>query len=293
MKTLLILIPVALYAGAWIFLKKYQRTAGSNAFASAFYNVVGGCFSFAVLFCIKGFSFFWNWQTLACAIFFGVGLAVYNGMKVIAASEGPLALGSMSTTLGAVIITMLYGFIFLNEPVTVMKMVAVVLVIASFIPVLAKHKGEKLSAKFIFMCAFLFIGNGVLTSVSKVAQQYTPDSKNTIDFIALYFFFDFISSAVVMLPSLTKASDIERKHVFTVPAILIAAASVGMNTMASLSNFYLSYMFPASIQFPITNVGIMIVTTVAAFFIYSEKPTKNTVIGLSLATAAVICLSFG
>ncbi|MBQ3847266.1 MAG: DMT family transporter [Clostridia bacterium] len=291
MQVLLLLIPVSLYGLAWVFMKKYQRTAGSGKFASAFYNMVGGGISFAVLFCISGFSLFWNWQTLICAIVFGCGLALYNGLKVKAASHGPLSLISMSTTLGAVILTMLYGFIFLHEPVTVLKIVAVVLVICSFIPIIKEQRGAKISAKFVLFCFLAFSGNGILTVVSKIAQQYTPDTGKTVDFIALYFFFCFISSAGFLMPSLARAGEIERRQVFSIPAILIAALAVGSNTLAALCSFYLSFRFDSSVQFPILNIGIMIFTTVSAFIIYREKPDRVTLVGLALATAAVVCIS--
>ena len=293
MKIFLLLIPITLYSLSWIFMKKYQRLAGGGTFSLAIYNFAGIILSFSVLLIMRGFTLHSNIYTMICAAVYGVGLMVYNGFKVKISELGPLSIMSMFTTLGAVVLTMLYGFIFLDEKVTFFKIIAAILVAASFVPLIVKNKkaGKKSSFVFLLLCTVVFIMNGALTIVSKVAQVHSEDPGDMVDWVALYLFYGLLTSAVITLPALSKSTSVERDHVFSVKTIIVTILAFVCSTSATVVNLYFASMFDASVQFPLVNTGIMVMTTVVASIMYSEKPDKSTILSLILAILAVVTVS--
>ena len=241
----------------------------------------------------RGFSLHSNVSTLIFAIAYGVGIILYNSLIVKMSGMGPLSVMSMFSTLGAIVVIVIVGFVFLHEKVTVLKVLAVLFAALSFLPLIIKNKGKekKISLKFFGLCMVVFAMNGLFAILSKFAQMYSDKIEDTVDWVALYLFFGILTSAAIAIPSLAKSTQVEREHVFSVKSIIFALLAIGSNTVGAISNLYLASMFEASVQFPVYCTGFMVLTTVIAFIMYKEKPDRNMIISLALAILSVVAFS--
>ena len=188
---LLVLGTITMYCASTLAMKSYQVSAGPGHFQIAFMNVVLSGAVFVGFIAFKGFTLHYNTVTLILAIVFGVGLWVYNTLKIKAASCGPMAILSMSYVIGGVTIPALYGILVLGEPVILHKIAGILLIFLSFVPLLLKSRHQMVfTVKFWVLCILLLVLNGVLMTVSKVAQL-NSQPEYSMDYVALYYFFFF------------------------------------------------------------------------------------------------------
>lgn len=288
---LLVLGTIVMYCASTLAMKSYQVSAGPGHFQIAFMNVVLSGSVFIAFISFKGFSLHHTPITLILAVVFGVGLWIYNILKVKAASCGPMAILSMSYVIGGVTVPALYGLIVLGEPVIPHKIVGILLIFLSFVPLLLKSRHQMVfTLKFWFLCVLLLVFNGVLMTVSKVAQLHSQP-EYSMDYVALYYFFFFIMAIGNMVKDLHRPDAHDLRITMTLPHFLIAAAAGLFNAVGAVFNYLLSFRMPASVQFPLTQSSMLVVITVMSLILYREKPNKETILSLLITIASIILIS--
>ncbi len=281
-----------MYCASTLTIKAYQVSAGVGKFQVYFLNIVMSAAVFVVFLIIKGFSLYFTVLTLILSISFGVGLAAYNGAKVKAAGCGPMAIISMSYVIGGVTFPSLYGIIILKEPIIIHKLIGIFLIFLSFLPLILKSKDKMVfSFKFWIYCITLLVLNGVLMTVSKVAQLEYGDPQYSIDFIALYYFFFFVVSIIDITKNLHHIDPYDIQVTFTTRHLLLAGAAGLLNAGASVFNYLISFRLPASVQFPLIQSSMLVVVTITTLILYHEKLNKATVISLLITIASIILIS--
>ena len=86
----------------------------------------------------------------------------------------------------------------------------------------------------------------------------------------------------------TEKSSGGRKIAITLPLIMaIAGLCVAANNKF---NLYLTGVLPTAIFFPIYNVGILILTTISAIFIFKERLSLKQWIGVAIGIISVVCI---
>ena len=288
---LLLLGHIGMYCASSLFMKSYQVSAGPGHFQIAFMNVVLSGSVFVGFIAFKGFSLHYTWLTLTLAIVFGVGLWIYNTLKVKASSCGPMAILTMCVVIGGVTIPTLYGLIVLGEPVIPHKIIGILLISLSFVPLLLKSRHQMVfSFKFWLLCILLLLLNGTLTTISKVAQL-NSEPVYSMDYVARYSFFFFLLAIGAMIKDLHRPDAYDLKITLTLPHFLMAAASGLFNAVGAVFNYLLSFHMPASIQFPLTQSALLVGITVMSLILYREKPNKETILSLLLTIASIVLIS--
>ena len=288
---LLLLGVITLYSIDTLFIKSYQVSAGTGRFQMAFMNLVSGCAVFVALFILKGFQLHHTLLTLFLSIGFGIFFWVFSSLKAAAAGLGPLAIISMACVMGGVLIPTLYGFLFLQEAVTVHKIISILLIFLSFVPLLIKQKKSlAFSTKFLLCCLLILMLNGALYSVSKVAQAHSQP-EYAVDYVALYYFFYFLTAVAVIIQQ-SPHFDVHDIAVTCSLGNLSRAAAIGLcNAGASVLNYRLGYYLPASVQFPLTQSCMLIIITLTALLMYREKPRQETMMSMLIAIASIVFMS--
>ncbi len=288
---LLILGTIGLYSFSTLTMKAYQLSAGQEKLSVSFLNFVYSGAVFLAFIAAKGFRLHYTDITMLLAVAFGVGLMVYNSIKVKAASCGPMSILSMSYVIGGVTIPSLYGLIFLKEPIILHKIVGIFMVFLSFLPLLLKSRKQMVfQPKFFPLCFLLLALNGVLMTMYKIAQLHS-DPQYSMDFVTLYFFFAFLAAACLLAKNLHLPNAETLQRVIKLRNVGWAIAAGLLNGLASVLNYMLSFRIPASVQFPLTQSSMLVVVTVMSLILYREKPDKATVLSLLISMVSIVLLS--
>lgn len=286
-----LLIPISLFAFSTIFTKGFQNHAGAGNFQAAFFNFINSGFPLFIFLVLNKFTVNITFHTLICAVIAGCILMVYRIVMIKAVSSGPTAIATMSYVLGGSLVPFLYGVIFLKESLNVAKIIGLVFIFASFLPIMLNQKRPgAISFKFFFFCAALFLMNGVFLNLSKIVQQNTPKQYAT-DYIILYTFFYFIFSIINLLYHAKSSDKNIRLSLVNFHSFLFPVLSSATNASGNVINLLLSYNIAASVQFPVLNLGIMVLVTILAFSIYKEKPKRSTILSIILAVFSIVFIA--
>ena len=136
----------------------------------------------------------------------------------------------------------------------------------------------------------LLVLNGTLMTMSKIAQL-NSDSKYSMDYVTLYFFFAFLSAGFLLAKNLHLPDQQELQKTMTLRNFAYAIASGLLNGIGSVLNYMLSFRIPASVQFPLTQSSMLVVVTVMSLILYQEKPDKATVLSLLISIASIVLIS--
>ena len=194
------------------------------------------------------------------------------------------ALATVSSRL-SVIVPLIFSIILYNEIPTTYQIVGFILALVTifFFYLSVKSNNDQKSnnlKKYIYLLAVL-IGIGINDFSMKIFQEgFTPNQKPF--FIFSIFFSAFLYSLIYILIYRIKfeKSTFIKGMVLGVPNVystifLIAALS----------------QLPAILVFPLTNIGIILLTTILAGLLFKEKLNKYGVLSLVLGLISIIFLS--
>lgn len=291
MTMLLVGLTIAAYCAATMMMKAYQVSVGPGHFQTAFMNISFSGAVFLAFIAARGFHLRHTALTLVLAVVFGTGMWIYSTIKIRAAGCGPMAIISMSYVIGGVTIPTLYGLIVLREPVIIHKLIGILLIFLSFLPLILKSRHQMVfSARFWIFCVLLLLLNGTLMTVSKVAQLRS-DPSWSMDYVGLYYFFYFLVSVAAMGKELRHPDPHDLQSTVTLPHLLMAGAAGLCNAGGSVTNYMLSSYLPASVQFPLTQSSMLVVITVASLLLYREKPDRETILSLLITIVSIVLIS--
>lgn len=229
---------------------------------------------------------------------------------------GSLSVYTVFLMLGGMIIPYLYGVIWLNEGISVFRIIGIVLMIISlFFPLIGNSKNGAEKAQnaakkrviFGLICFAVFILNGLVSVVSKTHALKMSDQRPVlITFVMLCALSNGVLSliALLVLKAVSSVKGAKRADngrearakvsFFSVlkpvlPAIALAAAFDG-------ASFFFQQLgasqLPASVMYPIQTGGSIVLTALAGFLIFKEKQTKIALIGLAITFASTFLFLF-
>ena len=283
---------IALYSVSTLLIKAYQLKSGAGAIPLAFMNLISGNAVFLFFFLFCGFHFRFTPLSLSLSVLYGMMLWAYIALKVSAAKDGPLAIVSLAYVAGGVLVPALFGFVFLDEPVTFIKTISFVLIISSFVPLIIRQKSSMVfSFHFGFQCLMILLLNGVMICISKIVQLYSPE-EYAIDYVALTFFFYYLAAIGIFGTKLPQISPNTFKSLFSGKSIIFASGIGLFNAAGSVFNYMLAGKMPASVQFPLVQSSLLVTVTVSSLFLFQEKPHYLTIISILTTILGIIILTF-
>ena len=148
--------------------KVYQNNAGTSLKAGLRFNYMYGLFVAIVFFAINGFRFDISIFSLIMSGIHTGAVVSYNliGFKLM--KSGAMSLYTMFLMTGGMTLPYIWGVLFLDEKLTVFRILALVAIFAGV--VLANLSKTKIKAAQIWMCIAVFVLN-VITSISSKEHQ--------------------------------------------------------------------------------------------------------------------------
>ena len=294
------------------FEKNYGKTVRASLSFSLLYSLFAGVIFFIIKLVSSGTVFNLNSFSLCMAF----GLSLVNilssaiGIKTLAL--GDIAVYSLFLMLGGMIVPFFAGIVFLKESVSVCNLIGVaIMIIALCLPVFFgkknKNAGEaqtdgdtkkKTSVFFYVLCVFLFILNGLSSTLSKfnsVREGAALGAEFTFYTYGIQFVISLAAFALTTALGKSDKTQNEEKQpviLFRPVAIGCGAAFGAVNGTAFLMSSVAAEHVVAVAQYPLITGATILFSSLLAFLFYREKPTVLQLVQIVISLAATILFMF-
>jgi len=284
---ILILIADVFLAANFVLQKMYQKTSGSSIKAGLFYNALTGFFSAVMFLFVNGFKIKLTFFSCLMAAIFAISITLYTyiGFKIM--EKGNLSLYTVFLMSGGMTVPYIFGVIFLNEELTILRTIGLVsIIVAIAISNLGKGKFDK---KQLILCIVVFMLNGIASVTSKVHQiSGASEIVTSTEFAFIVMSFKAIICMSIML------MNIKKMGIGTTPKLPIKSA-VWIMLLASLMDGH-TYMLqligattlPASVLYPLITGGSVILTSFAGTAVIKEKLPKRQILTITICFIATL-----
>lgn len=265
--------------------KVYQLKQGNSIQSGVIFNSLVGLVGSLIYFVVGGFKIEFTIFSVVLALLFTLFCGLYTiiGFKIM--SIGSMAIYTIFLMLGGMILPYFYGLFFLGEKITVLKVVALLLMI---IAIILQNDGEKKKGKALFyiLCVCVFVLNGLVSVVSKVHQSY-PQFETVSDnaFVLIKNLMRFLMFGA-MIPFVREKGI--RIFAISPKMYIVIAASALFSSVAYYLQLVCASYLPATIQFPVMSGGTIIFTALLGLICFKEKISLRQAFCLTLCTVSTI-----
>lgn len=237
---------------------------------------------FALGFIIYQGGFHFSLNAILFSMFLGVLFAETFVLYSKAINYAGTALATVSARL-SVLIPVLTSIILYGEKPSIQMLVGFVLVLVTlyFFYLSLKNHGNsnESTAKYIYLF-LLLVGIGFVDLSMKIFERNFPiDEKGT--FVFQIFSFAFLYTLIRILIGKIKFD----KHTYMIGLVLGIP-----NVLAITFLLEALHILPAIIVFPIQNIGVIVLTAIAAYIFWKEKINLYGRIALAVGIAAILLL---
>ena len=294
----LILLSVVMFGFCFGLNAKYSNTVGRSLKISLVFSALSSTAGLIVLLIMNSFKIEFTVFTFIMSLF-----SVANGILITfcgfqALGTINLSLYSLFMMLGGMVLPFLQGIIFYGEALTVSKIICFVLITVALFFTIDKKMMSNKKATLYYVAIFILNGmSGVISKVFTTAGEggllsyftSTPFEKTSpAGFSILGTILTIVISLLILLLFFTK-KDGEEKIKHTPLSIAIASGAGILNRVANYILVFALAFVDTSVQYPMVTGGVMIVSTVMAFFT-PNKPKRNEIISVCIAFVALLAL---
>ena len=300
------------------FEKNYGKTIRTSLSFSLLYSLFAGVIFFIIKLISSGTAF--NLNPFSLCMSFGLSLvnilSSAFGIKTLAL--GDIAVYSLFLMLGGMIVPFFAGVVFLKESVSVCNLIGVaIMIFALCLPVFfgkknknaeethncntAEQNGDakkKSSVIFYVLCVFLFILNGLSSTLSKfnsVRDGAALGAEFTFYTYGIQFVVSLVAFALIKAFGKSDKSQSEEKQpvaLFQPKAIGCGAAFGAVNGTAFLLSSIAAEHVAAVAQYPLITGATILFSSLLAFLFYREKPTALQLVQIAISFAATVLFMF-
>ena len=225
------------------------------------------------------------------SLMFGVFFisAIYFYMKAM--EEGPLGLSFLFFSAG-MLIPIIYGIVFYDEPAPLNKAAGLLLLFAAFYISVSGGKNDsvgRMSKKWAVYILIGLLSNGIIGVALKMYRLAAPPEA-AYDFIFLGFAQAAVISLIIGLFFIFKFKE-PLGHLKSRGFALVTAGAAVSTGFGNLIMLLLSMRISAIMQFPINNGALIITSILASRFIFKEDITKKQLQTIAAGLAAIVLLS--
>ena len=270
--------------------RKYYTDKSGNAARTKCIYTATSCLVAALCLAAVGNMVRPSLFTVLLSLLFGTVTALQGIALLMAMRLGPVSYSMMFSSFSTVI-TALSGVLFFGESITPLKIVGIALMLVSFVFAVERDReGKRGNLLWLLLCIGVFLGTGGIGIMQKVHQ--TSAYKAELDiFLVLSFIVTAAVSLLVfaLLPRGEENPKPQGRKVW----LLLLLCTVGGGACVAINNklnLFLSGVLEASVFFPIANGGAVVLSTLAAFFLFGERLSYRRWIGLFIGVVSVILL---
>lgn len=231
-----------------------------------------------------------NLITVLTGIAFGTIFIFTMNFNIIAMQTGPIGYSILIYKLN-MLITMTVSMIFYGETISELQIIGILLLIVTFYlgSTARASQGKKMTLKWLIFALLSFLGGGALGVLIKTHQYYFPGQ-----YMISYLVIGFLSAALLagVLIIIRRVKHGERlealKHKNVIYLVLIA----GITT--AVGNYFFVKLIsdiPTVVLFPVSNGGQIVLMTVISVFVFKEKLTPRSILGIIIGVIAIVLIS--
>ncbi|MBQ8416036.1 MAG: EamA family transporter [Clostridia bacterium] len=263
---------------------------GREDLSSPIYTIVSGISVALITFAVSGFQFSAQPMTLLLVVVNALALITFNTSLIKASAEGPFSAVIVFQVAGGVIIPTFVTTVFFGTPITPVKILGIIVLIAS-VYLISRKPGEsfKNKKKYFLFCFLLAIANGVYGSLTEIQQRLTGEAESQEMVILSY-----ALAAVISMGILWKQ---EKKDVFSAfkqnkkSLLLLIACCAVVATAINAYVMILPLISNKAVLYSFDNSGVFMLSTLFSFIFFKEKLTKANLLGCLVLCAALACIS--
>lgn len=297
---IMILIAVILLALGLSMSKLFQSKMGNSVTVSLLFTSLSGMAVALIFLVFNRFRLEITPFSLLMATILSILSCTYSliGFKILAL--GAFSLYTMFLMLGGMLLPYFFGIIFLNESVSMPRIIGVILLVISLIiPVLSNKNEKKQKNKtllFAILCLSVFILNGFVSITSKVHQISDLETVSSVDFTILSNGISGILSSISLAIICAVKKEKPLSQPISKKTVTFIATVVFANAVLNGSSFVLQLIgaanVPASVIYPMITGGSMFLTAVVGAIAFQEYPSKQHLIGLILSFVSTFLFLF-
>ena len=228
--------------------------------------------------------------TAAAGSAFGLLSVLFQLMYLRSLAGGPVSLTILVVTF-ANIVPILYGTLFLGEPMTLPRAFAVALVLAALVITTYEKdtSGKKAGRAWIFSVAVCFLTNGALMILQKY-HQYSAASAERDGFVLCAYLAASAASVLILAFPLGRRTTISASMKGCVPILLGAGCGLILGLYQKLSLF-MAQRLDAAFYYPALQCMISLLSLLTGVALFGDRLTRRQLAGTVLGIAALVILS--
>lgn len=278
----LLTVSVVMFGIQFFFSDRYRRESGSGIAATFMFTLLSAVSGVICLFIINGFSLSFTPFTLLMAGVNTVNSVLFSFCSLKSLGKINLSLYSLFSMLGGMMLPLVVGIAFYNEPITIGIIICVVLVVVALMlnVNLSKSRGG------IIYYIGVFTLNGMSGVISKIYSDANYAKVNSAE----YSIWCAIVAAVTSILILSVIGIVKKKA--PIPTLKASAWGLGGGALSRIANFFLLIalaVLPASVQYTFITGGVMIVSTIISA-ISGQKPSKKEIFSVGLSFVGILAL---
>ncbi len=310
------------FSAQFIFSKLFQRRTDGTVHASMWSNILSGVSIFLIVFCLNGFKVAFSGGSLLLALLYGLSSIICTCASLIGLSATSVAVITLYTLLGGVILPFFYGVFALLERPSVFRWIGVLLLIAATVVPYAVNaiSGKKAvgnaqgnsaveksiggntdklqKVKAAVCCGVVFLTNGLISIATNAATRIA-DAVGSNDFLLQGTIIRVVCSAVILGFLVIRREN--KNPLPKDPGTLSPIGLKGFSILFIISFFYAllngagnifslncAKTMDASLQFPIISAACIVFSALIGLVVFKEKPGKGDLVGILLAVAGIV-----
>ena len=297
---IIIFLSVICFAAQFAFTKLFEQSVKQSMVTTFVMLIVTGLSGAVIFLAAGGFQVRFSWVSTVWAVIMACIMIPYYMLGIKVLSIGSVAVYSMFMMLGGMLVPFFYGILFLQETVSVGKLLGTAFLTGFMIlqAVGEKQPQAEMAHKkrkwlFVILCLLIFFING-LTGVVTKAHAMSEGAVDETSFVAIYCAMTAILGGAFLAGSLLKnKADVCAQMKSTwkkkplVNMVLLGTAAYTGNFLQLLA----ADKVPASVQFPLVSGGVIVLSAVVSV-LFKERLTKREWISVAGAFTATFLFAF-
>ena len=264
--------------------KIFQKLCGVSLKTSLAFNSLLGLFTAILFFFANGMRFDITPFSLIMATLFVLVVTSYNILGFRLLKSGSMAHYSLFLMIGGMSVPYVFGILFLKEPCTVLRTLALLLILLGV--VFSNSKSHKITKSQLLMYISVFFLNGFSSIISKMHQINTDfKTVDALDFVILGGIVKFIIAGFLMLILKDKSTS-----KIGIKPLCIITLSTAFSGAAFLLQLLSASFLPATVLYPFLTGGSIIFSAIAGVVFFKDKLSKNIIFSIVLCFVGTLML---
>ena len=267
MNYLLIIFSAVLLSLDFALSKKYQAIEGTGLISGLKFNAFAGLFTAIIFFAFSGFKVEFSLFSLILALSMTLFCMIYSiiGFKIL--KLGGMALYSMFLMCGGMLLPYLFGVLFLNESLTLLRIIGVIMILVA---VTLFNKGKyDVKISLYLLCIAIFVLNGLVSIISKCHQINTEFTSVSTTVFVMYtgvgkFLFSMIAMLFCKRDYKTESFSLKNTAFIIIGSAFIGGASYMFQLIGAKE-------LPATVLYPLVTGGSIIFSALSGKIFFKEK----------------------